>query len=535
MRTALVDQFYNSSEYLEKLRKRAALLKEATSDELHRQRLILDLWSVDPINFIETFLFLKIPNYNNAIKPFFLFDYQKKIIQKLLESEQDVKEHKIVIDKPREMGISWTILAYYYWRWLFTPNWSGFILSRSEAEVDDGSTLPDSSLFGKLRWLIANTPKFMLPEGFAPKGKKGNSTDMALKIVNPALQSSITGSTTNSNAGRSRRYSISFIDEAFFIDHFLEVEQAMNSVSRVQVYVSSSKMGRTFDLFVKEQAERGDHIPLTWRDHPWNDDEWYAQKQKEAERNPEVMREVEVSYALSDASQYYPQTKEAKVQPVEYDVKKPLYMSLDIGRADLTVLVWWQYVDGMFRIVECYSNKNKDIEWYAPFMNPEVKDYNDALYPTDFQKKLLAKVRSWRKPTAYFGELDHFKKVMPTNRSSADLLNKLGIRLMYNQYAVEYEPRRIASAAILPITIFNSESNYVMELFDSLCSSRYANAVTSAQTAKKPVHDVEIADYRSAYENGAVNIPRMLRNQRAESRSEDTRNLTNNLIKYLRI
>jgi len=452
-----------------------------------------------------------------------------------MEAENDVKEHKIVIDKPREMGITWIIAAYFYWRWMFTPNWSGFILSRSEAEVDDGSILPDASIFGKIRWLISMTPQALLPQGYTPKGKKGTSTDMNLKLINPVLGSSIVGSTTNTSAGRSRRFSVTWIDECFFVQHFNQVEQSLNTVSRVQIYVSSSKVGSIFDRFVKEQDEKGDHIGLTWHDHPWKDQEWADGKLKEGERNPEALRELEVSYALSDASRYYPQIKDAKMIPIEYDSGRPLYISMDIGRGDLTVIIWWQYNGRNFKIIECYSNNNKEIEWYAPFMNPDLS-FNESQYQTEVQKKLLDKVRHWKKPTAWFGELDHFKKSMASNLSCAQVLQKHHINLRYNSYAITHEPRRIATAAILPMTIFNSESPFVMELYDALANSRYANSVISADSAKKPVHDGDgVADNRAAFENGAVSIARMLRNQRDEKRTEDVRSLTNSLVKYLRI
>lgn len=532
----MVTEYYDSPEYLAKAKQRVQQLRSCADDEFHRARMMLDVWAADPIEFIETFLFLKIPNFQNAVKPFFMFEYQKRIIRKLMEAEQDNKEHIILIDKPREMGITWVITAYYLWRWLFTPNWSGFILSRTETEVDDGSSSPDNSIFGKIRWLMARCPAFVFPEGFSAKGKKGTNTDMMLKIINPVMQSSINGSSTNQNAGRSRRYSISFIDECFYVEKFFEVMRSLESVSRVKVLVSSSRAGRGYDRFREGIEAAGDYIHLTWEDHPWKDKEWFENLEKRAIADPEIMREAVVSYSIDKRSQYYPQISEAKIEPLVYDIQRPIYISMDIGRGDLTVLIWWQYNGISFNVIECYSNSNKEIAWYAPFINPELQ-YDEEDYPTEYQKKLLKKVRGWKKPSAYFGEQDHFKKTMPTNRSCADTLIKLGIRLLYNSYATTYEPRRRAVIQILPMTSFNKDSESVMELYDALINSRYATVVapTSDQSVMKPVHDPEIADFRSAFENGATNLPRVLRLQRGEKRTEEGRSLTNNLIRYLRI
>lgn len=533
MNLSLVSKYYESrgGEYEKKLRQRALNLKQM-EDPLTRARLILDVYSVDPVRFIEDFLFLKIPNYNNAIKPFFLFDYQIKIIQKLQESEADLGEHLLLVDKPREMGLTWIICAYMLWRWLFTPNWSGFILSRTETEVDDGGTTPDSSIFGKIRWLQSKLPRYLLPESFTPKGKKGTQTDMTLKIFNPAIQSLLMGSSTNSNAGRSKRFSFTFVDECFYIENFNSVWRALESVSRVKCFASSAKQGKTFKDFQKMCEEKGDYINLKWQDHPWKDEEWFKELERKAEFDPEVMKEAVVSYAINPKAQYYPEIEKAQVTDVPYDPSRPVYMSMDFGAQDKTVLIWWQY-DGSFKIIACYANSKKDIEWYAPFMNPELQ-YNPSRY-TDYQIQVLERVRKFKKPSWWFGEAAHAQRVMPLNRSIKDELFKYGVRLTFNPMAVTHEPRRHTTARILPMTIFNESDDYVMELYDAILNSRYSNAVspTSKQSTLKPVHDKEIADYRAAFENGAVNLMKILRTQR-EERTEQRRSLTASIYKYLK-
>lgn len=497
---------------------------------------MLNVWAVDPIRFIEDFLLLKIPNFHNAIKPFFLFEYQKKIIFKLLDSEQSLGEHLILVDKPREMGLTWLICAYITWRWLFTPNWSCFILSRTESEVDDGSTSPDNSIMGKIRFNIENLPSFMIPKGFQPKGRKGTSTDMNLKIMNPVMNSSINGSSTNASAGRSRRYSFTFVDECFYLENFSSVYRSLESVSRVKVFASSSKEGHKFKQFTEMIKEKDDYVSLSWQDHPWKDAEWFAELERKAEFDPEIMKEAVVSYSVNPKQQYYPQIKEAKLGKFDYDRNRPLFCSLDIGRGDLTVIVWWQYDGQYFKVLECYSSKNKpDISWYAPFMNPEAQ-YDPSLYPTDYMKRLLSKIKTWKKPVAWFGEQDHFKKPNSTNLSCAMVLAKHGIRLSYNSYAIQYTPRRMATATVLPMTMFNEDSDFVMELYDAIQNSKYANTVapTSAQTVMKPIHENEIADYRSAFENGCCNLPRVLRLQRTEARTVQAKNLTDTLMRYLK-
>ena len=532
-----IDEYYKSKEYIDKLRTRAELMKQLEEDPLFRNEMVVNVWSIDPIRFIEDVLWLKIPNYNGAIKPMFLFEYQKKIIQALYDAENANQDVEHLIDKLREMGISWIVITYMYWRWLFTPNWGGFILSRTESEVDDGTDSPDSSLMGKIRFHIKHTPKWLLPQGYTPKGKKGTSTDSTLRILNPAIGSVLIGSSTNSNAGRSRRYSFIFIDECFFIERFSELWRALQSVARVKIFVSSVKQGRVSEEFKNLCERNGQYTSLGWQDHPWKGQEWYDEEVKKAEFDPEVMKELTVDYAVSVREQYYPQIRQATVETISYDRKLPVYCFTDFGSHDKTVIGFAQLVGGRINVVECVSSSLKEISWYAPFMNPDLP-YNRELY-TPKQIEKLNKVRSFRKPEGYFGEAAHFQRVMPLNTSIAQVLSKFSIRLVSNNNAIQHEPRYHATSLMLPKTTFNKDSDECMELYDAIANSKTATTIAPnlKNSGLKPKHDKYIADYRAAFENLAVNIPRVIKRQRDNFDVEKFggAKFTQGIMKYLKV
>lgn len=534
MRYELLQRYYDSPEYRAKLQARIETLKMCDDEPLNVQRLAIERWSVDPIEFIEQFGWVQIPEFGNEVKPFFLFEYQRRVIRKLWEAELSGEDVELLVDKPRGMGLTWLFVWYEVWRWLFSPRWGVLNLSRTESEVDAGDFDPNSSIFGKIRWAIQMLPGFLMPEGFAPKGKKGTSTDMMLKITNPKISSVIAGSTTNSNAGRGRRYSMVAIDECFAIEHFNSVYRALQSVARVKLFVSTVKSGKVFQDFKSMCEAQGNYVSLTWRDHPFKDEIWYQEQLAKAEFDPEVMKEVEVDYAVSIKSQYYPEVRQAKTMPVQYQRGKPVYVSLDFGQQDKTVIVWWQFDGQFFKILECVSNSRRPLEWYAPFLNPSLQENPD--HYTGRYREILDRVRTWERPVGYFGEAAHFQKVMPLNVSIADeLYKKYHVRLICNNNAIKHPPRRAATVEILPRTIFNSESDGAMELYDSIANSRYKNSVrsTSETAALAPVHD-EYADHRAAFENGAVNFPRILRAQRSEIHQSVKTNGVRNLIKYLK-
>jgi len=530
MRSALIEEYYNGPEYLAKLRKRAEAMKEMDADEFSKTALIYDKYAVDPVAFIEDFCVIKMTESGGGLKPFFLFEYQKKIILQLQDAENNNNDIEYLIDKPRGMGITWLICAYFLWRWLFTPNYSAFILSRTQDEVDDGTRTADSCIFGKIRFMIDHLPKYMWPEGYQPKGQRGTSTDSALKLLNPQIGSSLIGSTTNSNAGRSRRYRTIFVDECFSIERFSEVWRSLQSVARLKLFVSTVKPGRIFEGFKKMCEENNAYMSLSWKEHPFKDQIWYDEQIKKAEFDPEVMKEIEVDYSIDPRSAYYPEIVQAKVMPVEYDRQKPLYISLDIGKQDLTVIEYWQY-DGMFKLLDAYYNKNRPLEWYVPFLTPDSlwspEEFNE------YQQKFIERVRTWGKPKAWFGEQAHFNKVMPLNLSNADILNKYGIRLLCNKNAIEHPPRRAALSRLLPKMIFNSESDAAMRVYDAIAQSRYAGSVRTTTEQIKPAHDIDIADMRAAVENFAVNVPKLFRAQREEI-PQDEKSFASSIINMLR-
>jgi len=535
MRTELANQYYNSPAYLAKLKRKILLLSQCSSNSLTLQKQIDKVWSVDPVKFIEDVLIIKIPDLNNAIKPFFLFPYQEKIVWELLAAERSGEDTELLIDKLRAMGLTWLIAGYMFWRWMYTPQWSGFVLSRTETEVDNGSDSPDDSIFGKFRFFVAHMPEALWPAGFTPKGKKGTSTDTTLRLTNPQYHSSITGSSTNSNAGRSRRYSFTFIDECFFIDKFLEVRRALESVSRTKVYVSSVKQGKTAEKFKKLCQERGHYITLHWHDHPWKDQKWYDDKMSAAKFDPEITKEIEVDYSVNVMDQYYPEIRQSTVTTLFYDPDKPLYTFLDFGRQDLTVIGWCQFDGSYINILECYANRQKDATWYAPFLNPDLPFNEESENRYLNQLPLLLNIRSWKKPKGYFGEQAHFNKVMPLNISIAQVLAKYGIHMLCNKNAINYEPRRHATSALLPKMRFNEGSDGVMELYDAITTSRYGS-VNSQVGSYKPRHDDEIADYRSALENLCVCVPIILKSQREDIKDNfKANNFHSELTKYLRI
>lgn len=71
-----------------------------------------------------------------------------------------------------------------------------------------------------------------------------------------------------------------------------------------------------------------------------------------------------------------------------YDSLLPLYIAMDIGINDLTVMIFFQLAHGEIRIIDYYEDKNKDVDFYCKFLLQDKKYlYHTIFLPHDSTKR----------------------------------------------------------------------------------------------------------------------------------------------------
>ena len=71
-----------------------------------------------------------------------------------------------------------------------------------------------------------------------------------------------------------------------------------------------------------------------------------------------------------------------------YDALLPVYVAMDIGLNDLTVMVFFQLAHGEIRIIDYYEDKNKDVDFYAKFLLQDKRYlYHTIFLPHDSVKR----------------------------------------------------------------------------------------------------------------------------------------------------
>jgi len=71
-----------------------------------------------------------------------------------------------------------------------------------------------------------------------------------------------------------------------------------------------------------------------------------------------------------------------------YDALLPVYVSMDIGLNDLTVMIFFQIAHGEIRVIDYYEDKNKDVPFYAKFLLQDKRFlYHTIFLPHDSVKR----------------------------------------------------------------------------------------------------------------------------------------------------
>lgn len=220
---------------------------------------------------------------------FELFPRQREFLSWLKDREDACEDG--LVEKSRDVGMTWLNIAYLVHQWLFTSDFKGAVGSRKEDLVDKIGD-PDSIL-EKGRLLLQRLPTWMLPKGFDTKKHCGY-----LKFINPENNSVITGE-SGDNIGRGGRNSVYFLDEAAFIDHADRVEAALSQNCDVVIWVSTvNGVGNNF--YSKRFGGVCPVFIFDWRDDPRKSQAWYDAQKARFAHNPALMAaEVDRDYTAS--------------------------------------------------------------------------------------------------------------------------------------------------------------------------------------------------------------------------------------------
>ena len=486
----LFDEWIHSDEYQTKLDERLRIT-DACERSKEAQVLTYSLCKEDPIFFIENFgwTYDPRPQHEPNHLPFILFDYQKEIILWLLKHIREGEDG--LLEKSRDMGVTWLFIWTTYWFWRFEDSFSGLIGSYKEALVDNRTK---DSMFGMLDYCLENTPKWMMPARFKFKDHR-----QKLKLVNPENNNLIAGDTMNPDFSRGSRKNFVFMDEGASWEYFREAWESAGDATPCRLTCSTPK-GRNQFALLRESGI--DVKTIHWMEHPFKDEAWY-EAQKERRTDEEVAQELDISYQRSQEGRVYPEWDNVEWGSYPYEEGLPLYISWDFGKTDDTAIIWFQDDGEKIRIIDAYSNRGRTIDFYVPFVKG-VMPINTVGY-TKKDLQIVEDHNGWGTATHFGDPAGRFTNQV-VNKSVMDVLKEYGIHVSFREEGKDFQSRKTETKILLKNTIVH-DTPRTKELGFAIENAQYPQVRRGGGEeiqSIKPKHDWT-SHFRSALEYFAVN------------------------------
>lgn len=226
--------------------------------------------------------------------PFILFPKQAEFIEWLVARWKGREDG--LVEKSRDMGLSWLCVAGAVTLWLFYPQIIIGFGSRKEEYVD---RIGDpKSLFWKARAFIDG-----LPVEFRPEGWDATKHAPFMRILNPENGAAIVGE-AGDNIGRGNRTALYFKDESAFYERPDAIDAALSQTSNCKIDVSTPN-GSGNPFYRKRHGGKLKVFVFDWRDDPRKDEAWYR-KQCETLEPHVVAQEIDRNYEASVVNAFVP-------------------------------------------------------------------------------------------------------------------------------------------------------------------------------------------------------------------------------------
>lgn len=276
----------------------------------------------------------------------------------------------LIIEKSRDMGISWTIMAWQLHKALFTEGWMSLNISRKEWEVEDTGKTP-RSLFGRLDFMYKRLPSYLK--------LRADNPFLTFKVA--SNNSYISGESANVHAGRDTQYSFIFVDEAGAIPILADMWKALaNSSNSICLNSTPPTEGMSHKYSQLRFGKDSSFKVLTyhWQEHPEKDAIWYAKKIKDM-TDEDVARELDINYDKSISMKIYHEWDDdihiAKA-PILLNPNKPLYLSFDFGLDDPESILFYQKstdADGKPKLLLIDEYETGNLLTHEHFINLQKK------------------------------------------------------------------------------------------------------------------------------------------------------------------
>lgn len=269
------------------------------------------------------------PRLTPSRKPFILYDYQKEKAATIIASIR--AGTNLLLEKSRDTGASWLIMAVLTWFWLFEQNFHALVGSRVEDLVDDGTV---NSLLGKTDFIIEHLPAWM--KRLIPYDEKKCRKALQRSTYEGSL---LRGESANKNFGRGPRAKVVYVDEFAYVEEDQAIWTAISETAPCKI-VSSTPAGEFNKFAMLRFSGSMAVVTFHWTQNPFKTWAWYIKKKEESDPR-EIASELDIDYKASAGQLALPELRRNKAMLVipafELNPAKFRFdMGLDYGTSNPT-------------------------------------------------------------------------------------------------------------------------------------------------------------------------------------------------------
>jgi hypothetical protein len=225
------------------------------ADTRRRREKLIESCKADILFYVNVFAWTYHPKEligRPRVVPFETWPHQEETFRSILEHIDNQRD--LVIEKSRDMGLSWINVMVCEWLWHFHPYTQTLMVSRV-GELVDGKT-PDS-LFWKIDFLHKHLPEWLLPKMDRTRRHFENRDN----------GSTITGQATTEDIGVGGRATVAFFDEFSRVPDAYEVLSGTADTANCRIFNSThTGPGTAFHSLTTNCVT--DKLVVHWSHHP---------------------------------------------------------------------------------------------------------------------------------------------------------------------------------------------------------------------------------------------------------------------------
>ena len=468
------------------------------------QECAIALCRKDIKKYFEFFAWTYDPRKKPSDLPFVLYPFQEEIVMELQDAIEN--GYDLLIDKCRDMGITWMILTVFLYRWLFF-NESFLLGSRKEELVD---TIGDMDThFERIRYMLRCLPLWL-------KKKCGyDDKNVGYMKIYKTGGAQLVGESMNPSFSRQGRYKAILLDELAFVEKPELIWRSCSQSSPCKIPVSTPNGRHNF--FAKLRFNEDVKIrtkSVDWQMHPEKDAAWYD-SQKGIMSSKDLAQEVDRSYTISAGEPFYNGfTRGSHVKKFDVNTQVDLTLGFDYGFIHADCVVMQFLPEGNIVIVDNILGDNEVIDEFAE----RVKMYLNKTYPGLGYGRVC------------YGDPAGEQSSDKSKSSSADVLRSKGfnvISIPSNSEMAGYARRKVVieqklSVMIngMPGLVVNDVPNneIIIEAFEG--GYRFPDPNKYGGVTEKPVDDGWYEHPMNAIEYVMVNICRPVQHTGARTRHQ---------------